>query len=208
MAITTKKPPIKETVGAQYICFNTMSEEGDWTETFESNVEKTKVVKNVTVTENANTNDVYASGDVYDTDTEITSVSIEVEVIAFPVDTLAKARGDITDFGGLILSGGKGIRPFFAYGKTVKLKNGKERYEWYPKCKLTENSDDAATKEASFSEQTDKITITAYPYNGNGDIKAYVDGSSANFPEGLTEDKFFEKPVLKKEDLAAAVTPA
>ena len=26
------------------------------------------------------------------------------------------------DEGGLILSGGKGIRPFFAYGKVVKLK--------------------------------------------------------------------------------------
>ena len=29
MAITTKKPPIKETVGAQYICFD-QSEDGEY----------------------------------------------------------------------------------------------------------------------------------------------------------------------------------
>ena len=39
MAITNKKPPVKQTVGAQYICFNTMSTEGEWTETFDTAVQ-------------------------------------------------------------------------------------------------------------------------------------------------------------------------
>ena len=99
MAINTKKPPIKETVGAQYICFNTMSEENEWTEQFEEDVEQTKVVKNVSVTENAEATDVYSSGEVYDTDNSQSSTDIAVEVIAFPADTLAKMRGDIVDEG-------------------------------------------------------------------------------------------------------------
>lgn len=192
MAITTKKPPIKETVGAQYICFD-QSEDGEYSGEYSEEVECTEVVKSVTVTENAENTDVYASGIVYDTDSSVSSTDIEVEVIAFPAETLAKMRGDTVDEGGLILSGGKGIRPFFAYGKVVKLKKGKIRLEWYPKCRLAENTDETKTREESFSEQTDTITIKAYAFNDNEDIKAMVDSSSSAFPAGLTEEKFFRK---------------
>lgn len=205
MGITTKKPPMKETVGAQYICFVMTEEDGEWEETFEENVEKTEVVKSVKVTENAEVVDAYASGKVYDSDTTTSKTDIEVSILAFPADTIARMRGEVVDTGGLHLSGGKGTRPFFAYGKVVQLKNGKVRYEWYPKCKLAENSDEIATREDKFSEQTDTLKISAYGFNDNGDIRAYVDSSASNWPAGLTEEKFFAKPILTKEDLKAAV---
>lgn len=201
MGITTRKPPMKETVGAQYLCFAEDSGDGEFDGTYEANVEKTEVVKQVKVTENSETNDIWASGKVYDSDTNCTSIDIETEVVAFPDDTLARMKGDTIE-SGLALSGGNGIRPFFAYGKVVKLRHGGYRYEWYPKCKLTENSDDIATSEEKSSDQTDTIKIRAYPFDENGNIVARVFSASA--PEGLTEDKFFMKPVLTKEDLAAA----
>lgn len=203
MAIKTKKPAMKETVGAQFICFN-KSENGDFTAEYEEDVEKTEVVKTVKVTDNTETSDTYASGKVYDSDSNTSSHDIEVEVVAFPADTLAKMRGDNVDKAGLILSGGGNrVRPYFAYGKVVKLRKGGYRYDWYPKCRLTENSDDISTSEEKASDQTDTIKIKAYPFNADGDIVAKVNSDSA--PEGLTEDKFFAKPVLMKEDLAAAV---
>lgn len=202
MSITSKKPPIKETVGAQYICFATAKEE--WDGTFEAEVEKTETVKSVKVTENGESTSVYASGKVYDTDETVSGVDIEVENIAFVTETLAKMRGDVVDEGGLILSGGKGIRPYFAYGKVVIMRGGKARYEWYPKCKLAENSDNANTSEEKFSEQTDTVTIKAYPFNDAGNVKAMVDSTMTSFPAGLTEDKFFAKPILTKEELKAA----
>lgn len=208
MGIVTRKPPIKETVGAQYVCFSDKTEENEWPGTFEESVEKTEVVKSVKVTENSENTDVWASGKVYDSDTSISKTDIEVQVIAFPADTLARMRGEVVDAGGLHLSGGKGERPWFAYGKVVELRNGKVRFEWYPKCKLASNSDEIATKENNFSEQPDTITISAYGFNDNGDIRAYVDSSASNFPEGLTEDKFFAKPILTKADLVAAVGTA
>lgn len=204
MAINTVKPSRKETVGAQYMCFNTMTENGDWTENFEADVERTAVVKTVKVTENAADEPVHASGEVYDNDTAIASTDIEVEVVAFPDLTLAKMRGDLVEDGGLILSGAGRQRPYFAYGKVVKLKNGKVRFEWYPKCKLSENSDDISTSEEKSSEQNDTIKIKAYPFNDSGDIVAKV-STDANMPSGLTEEKFFAKPILKKEDLTAAL---
>lgn len=204
MAIKTKRPPMKETVGAQYICFAKETEEGEFDGTYETDVEKTEVVKTVKVTVNADTGDSYASGKVYDSDTPTKSIDIETEVIAFPEDTLAKMKGDSVDAGGLILSGSNSQRPFFAYGKVVKLRHGGYRYEWYPKCKLTENSDDISTSEDKTSEQTDTIKIKAYPFDDAGNIVAKITESSA--PEGITEDKFFAKPILTKEDLAAALT--
>ena len=93
MSIKTRKPPLKETVGAQYVCFNTPDENGQWTETFEESVEKTEVVKSVKVTENTGTTDVYASGKIYDTDTRQPSTNIEVEVVAFPQIRLQKREG-------------------------------------------------------------------------------------------------------------------
>lgn len=206
MSINNKKPPRKETVGAQYVCFNTMTEEGEWTEQYETDVEKTSVVKSVKVSDNSESTDVYASGEVYDTDDAKAAATIEVEVVAFPADTLAKMRAADVDAGGLVKDGAPNRRPFFAYGKVVKLKNGKVRYEWFPKCKLTENSDDTSTSEEKPSEQNDTIAISAYSFDIAGNKRTYVDSSMSGFPEGLTEEKFFAKPILTKEDLAAAVS--
>ena len=66
---------------------------------------------------------------------------------------------------------------------------------------MSENTDEVKTREESFAEQTDTITIKAYAFNDAGDIKAMVDSSAMNFPEGLTEEIFFSKPILNKEEL-------
>lgn len=200
--IKTRKPPMKQTVGAQYVCFDS-NEDEEFTGEYEESVEKTEVVKTVKMTENAETSDTHASGKVYDSDTPTKSIDIEVEVVAFPEDTVARMKGDTVDVGGLILSGGNSKRPFFAYGKVVKLRNGGYRFEWYPKCKLIEKSDDISTSEEKASDQTDTIKIKAYPFDEAGNIVARVESGSA--PEGLTEDKFFAKPILTKEGLAAAI---
>lgn len=117
MSTVTKRPPIKETVGAQYVCFNTMNEDGSWTEKFADEVEKTETVKKVSVKENATATDVYASGKVYDQEAQTSTATIEVEVIAFPDETVAKMHGDNIDTAGLILSGGNRIKPFLHMAK-------------------------------------------------------------------------------------------
>lgn len=208
MGIKTQRPPIKETIGAQYVCFNKMSVDGEWTNQFEEEVEKTETVKSVKVTENSSATDVHASGKVYMSDNSTESVNIESEVIAFVQETLAKMKGEVVDEGGLVIAAGNDVRPYFAYGKVVKLKNNKIRMEWFPKCQLSENTDETKTSEASFSEQTDTITIKAYDFDGAGHCKVYVDSSMANYPAGLTEDMFFSKPILTPADLAAVISAA
>ncbi len=203
----TKKPMIKETVGAQYYAFNTADEDGNFDITKYEETVKTEVVKNVGTTENGDSTPVYSSGIVYYTANQKSDVDLAVEVIAFPPEDLARMRGDKVSDNGLITSGTSSERPFFAYGKVVKKTGGGVRYDWYPKCQLVENTDDIATKEDSFSEQTDTVTIKAYAFNDNGDIRNSVDSEFTSFPEGLTEEKFFTKPITSDAELEALTAP-
>ena len=204
MAINKKKPPIKETVGAQYICFATVTEDGNFDGTYEENVERTDVVKNVSVTENGESTTVRASGADYEDVSTLSGTEITVEVVAFPAETLSKMRGDSIDASGLILSNLTPKKPYFAYGKVVKMKNNDLRFDWYPKCMLSSNTDDIATSEESFSEQNDTLTIKAMAFDDTGNIKTSIRGDF-KMPEGLTEDKFFSKPILSAADLATVI---
>lgn len=204
MAITTKRPKIKETVGALYLAFNAMKENGDFDPENYETTTKSETVKTINTTDNTSSTVVRASGKDYETANQTANVTNEVEVVAIDPEDLAKMRGDDVRENGLIASGAPRPRPYFAFGKVVK-KRGAEEYVWYPKCKLTENTDEVATSEEEFSEQNDTITITAYAFNDAGDISMRVNSEMANFPEGLTEDKFFEKPILTDDDLTAAL---
>lgn len=207
MSIKTKKPMLKETVGALYYTFDTPDEQGNFTGTYEEDVVKSDVVKNIGTTENSEVTVVKASGQDYTTVNQNESIEMAVEVVAFDAEDLARMRGDVIGKAGLNRSGRTATRPFFAFGKVVKKLDGKFELAWYPKCQLVENTDDIATKEENFSEQNDTVTIKAYAYNEEGDKKTYVNNEMSKFPEGLTEEKFFAKPILTDEDLTKAVTP-
>lgn len=207
MAITTKKPMVKETVGALYYAFNTPDSKGNFSTAYEEDVVKSEVVKNIGTTENSEAVVVRASGQDYTTVSQNESIEMAVEVVAFDPEDLAKMRGDIIGAAGLNRSGRTTTRPYFAFGKVVKKLNGKFELAWYPKCQLVENTDDIATKDQNFSEQNDTVTIKAYSYNELGDKKTYVNNEMSKFPEGLTEEKFFAKPILDDAGLAAAITP-
>lgn len=201
-----KRPMIKESVGSQYYAFNTPNTEGEFdSSTYEQTI-KTDTVKSIGTTENAESTTVKASGRDYETVSQSSNVELAVEVVAFDPDDLAKMRGDIVGESGLMSSGRNTKRPFFAYGKVVKKVGGGFRYDWYPKCQLVENTDDIATKEDSFSEQNDTVTIRCYAFNDAGDIKNYVDSEASNFPTGLTEEQFFTKPIITEEDLITLTT--
>jgi len=203
MAISEKKPSVKLTVGAQYICFNTMDANNDWTDTFEKDVIKLPTVTQVQVTDNSDSYDSYASGAIYDSDTEIQSKDIQETNLAFSDTLLAKMRGDVVD-GGVIVEGKLGtVRPYFAYGFVVQKKNGELDLRWYPKCKLVENSDSTATSEESHSDQTDDITIRAYRMADDKGIAVRVNTGEEGY-DTVTEEAFFAAP-LTTMDAAKAL---
>lgn len=203
-----KKPMRKESVGSQYYAFNKPDVNGNFDPSQYEDTIKTDTVKQIGTTENGESQPIYSSGQVYDTVSETSYIDLAVEVVAFDVNDLARMRGDEADPSGLMTSGKNVSRPFFAYGKVVKKTNNNFKYEWFPKCQLLENTDDISTKEESFSEQNDTVTIRCYAYDDLGNKKNYVDSEAKNFPVGLTEEKFFKKPIVTKEDLVALTNPS
>lgn len=205
--ITTKKPPYKESIGAQYYNFNNPGEGKDFdVSSYEEKTTKTETVKSVTVTENSETVPIYASGKVYSTENQLAYIDIAVESIASDADDLAKMRGDIVKTNGLIQTQTSAKKPFFAYGKVVHLSGGNVRYDWYPKCQLIENSDEAKTRGENFEEQNENLTIRAYAFDSEGKIfKNSIDSSSSKFPTGVTEEMFFSAPIITDEDLTSII---
>ena len=199
--ITEYRPKIKLTVGAQYICFNQGDSNGDWdASAFESAVKKFPTVVQAAITDEVDSYEVYASGAVYDADANVLSKTIAVTNVAFDDATIAKMKGETVSSKGVIMEGGFAERPWFAYGIVEMKKGGGLVLRWFPKCKLTENSDEAATSTASHSDQNSTMNIKAYQYNadGNTDVKA---------PEiaGITEDAFFDAPLLTAAAVEALI---
>lgn len=203
--MVTKKPKYKETVGALYYAFNAPESGTDFDISKYSETVKSEVVKNIKTSENSESTVIRASGKDYDTASQTSSVEQEVEVIAFDPTDLAKMRGD-TVGKRLIKSGAPATRPYFAFGKVVKKNGGIVEFVWYPKCQLSENTDDIATSEDEFSEQTDTITIRALAFDDDGNKSVRVNSEMDIFPEGLTEDKFFAKPITTDAEVDALIT--
>lgn len=196
----TKRPMIKETVGALYISFNnSKDEEGVNPENYEETI-RSEVVKKIGTTENSESAVVRASGNDYVTASQTSSIEHAVEVIAFDPEDVARMRGDIIGKYG-ITSGRSTQRPYFAFGKVAKKIGGGVEYVWYPKCQLVENTDEIATSEESFSEQNDTLTIKAYAYNSEGDKSYRINSEMSNFPKGITEELFFNSVVLSDDDI-------
>lgn len=204
MAIETKRPMIKETVGALYVAFNTPKENGEFDiESFEG-TKRRDVVKQISTTENAESTVVRASGGDYVTASQTSSVEQSVEVVAFDIDVVARMRGDqIGKY--LIKSGASAQRPYFAFGKVVKKLGGIVEYVWYPKCQLAENTDDIATSEESFSEQNDTLTIKALSFDDAGNKSVRISSEMSNFPTGLTEDLFFDQVLTTDDEIDAII---
>lgn len=203
MAITQQKPPVKLTVGAQYIVFGIPDTDGEWTGQFEEDVYKFPTAVNVEPSDNNDTYEDYASGSIYDADTVTQYTDLTAEQIAIDGATRNRMKGYSTS-GGAYLGGGKRVRPYFAYGIVVRKKNGTMDLRWYPKCKLVDSTDRTETSEASHKTQTDTMTIRAYPYNEAQDNVAGVDTSDSTYA-AITEDLFFAAPVLTLAEIAALI---
>lgn len=201
--ITEKKPAVKLTVGAQYICFNTPDANGGWTANFEETVTKMPTVTQVQVTDNADSYDSYASGAIYDSDTDVPTKDIATTNLAFSDLMLARMKGDTVDEGVVVEGKGGVTRPYFAYGIVVLKKNGEKDFRWYPKCKLVENSDSTQTSTDSHSDQTDDMTIRAYRMSDENGIAVRINTAEEGYTD-ITEEAFF-KAVLCTKDAAKAL---
>lgn len=196
MAINNVKPMRRVGVGAQYLCFHTEPGEGGVLN-FETDVSKMKTVASIETSEESSTEPVYGSNEVYETDVSNEPPTLAVESLAFPPLLLARMRGNkVKD--GFITRNTYDEGEYFAYGVTYPKKSGKVKYVWYPKCKLVSMTDAAQTKDKSGQNtQNPKATIQVETFNDAGDFQIEYDTELlSDGATAITEDKFYEKPLL------------
>lgn len=203
----TKKPKMIETVGALMYTFNTPAEDGEFNLETYGEIVCSPIIKKVSVEPEEETTTVRASGEDYDQVSQTSKIGLEFETVAFDPEDLAKAKGEKIDNSGLVMGGSSSPRPFLAIGYPVIKVGGGFTLKWYPKCKLTENSEEASTSETSFNEQNPTVHFDSYAFNDAGDKFVYLDTEMSKFPEGMTIDKFFSKVITSAADIESILTP-
>ena len=83
-------------------------------------------------------------------------------------------------------------------------KDGSLDLRWYPKCKLTENSDSAATSTDAHQDQNDTITIKAFSFDDDEHQEVRVLTGEEGY-SGITEAAFFAAPILTKAAAQALI---
>lgn len=159
---------------------------------YETIINKAPTLKSIGTTENSNSENLYSSNAIYDTDSSVSDIQLSISVIAFSPLHRARMKGHKID-NGFILKNVNDEGEYFAIGVVYPKKSGHYTFEWYPKCKLTEATKDAQTKDSGGINSQDKtLTITAMSYNDAGDYSVEYDtelleeGTSA-----MTEEEFF-----------------
>ncbi|MBR1540692.1 MAG: hypothetical protein IJ629_06045 [Clostridia bacterium] len=159
---------------------------------FENIINKAPVLKTMGTTEDSNFEQEYASNVVYDTDESVSGIQLSISAIAFSPAHKAKMKGHTVQ-GGFIKKNVNDVGAYFAIGVVYPKKSGHATYTWYPKCKLTEMSNDAQTRDSGGINSQDKsLTISVLPYTEDGDYSVEYD--TELLEEGatvLTEDEFF-----------------
>lgn len=197
MAITPIKPFRRVGVGAQYVCFFDPEQTG-LTTAYESGVTKCKTVQSIETNEERSTEPVYASNEEYDVDTVSTPPKLSVENVAFPPSVLARMRGNNVS-GAFVVHSIFDDGEYFAHGVVYPKKGGHKKYVWYPKCKLTSNSDSAQTKDGGGSNsQNTKTEIQTFSFNNSGDYKVEYDTELlTGAATVMTEEEFFAQPITE-----------
>lgn len=186
--IENNKPFRNVGVGNLYYCFATDIEKL----VFETIIHKTPALKTIGTTENSNSESQYASNGIYDTDSSVSDVQLSIALIAFHPLHRARMKGHKV-VKGFIKKNVNDEGEYFAIGVTYPKKSGHFTFEWYPKCKLSEASKDAQTKDSGGINSQDKnLVIIAMPYNDDGDYSVEYDTELLEDGDvALTENEFF-----------------
>lgn len=188
--IVTNKPFRNVGIGNLYYCFARDIEKL----LYENQIHKAPILKSIGTTENSNSEEVYASNSVYDVDTSTSGIQLSISAIAFSPLHRARMKGNKVNKGFIV----KNINDegeYFAIGIVYPKKSGHATYEWYPKCKLSEITKDAQTRDSGGSNAQDKnLTILAAVFNDDGDYGVEYDTELLEDGEvALTEAEFFSQ---------------
>lgn len=202
--ITIKHPDYFLSVGNVYYAKRDKDLDGTYTY---GTTEGTESIKSVGVSITSDTQEVWASGILYEYVQQKSNAQLTVDALQLPPEWVDEMLGVQTHETNTALTyetvkdqGGE-----FAFGVVFEYASGKKVYKWFPRCKLTENNFTVQTRESGTpNPQQRSYTVVAFPVKDM--LVATYDQSKVAEGEMLTEDEFFAAVIFEVgQDVAPTV---
>lgn len=140
-------------------------------------------LREITVTPTENQGDIYAEGEVFDTDTENGPLNISLDLTDVPLINRAELLGHKLTATGAVIDNQKDEAPYIALMYEKTLKNGVTEYVTLYKGKLTKPEDKGKTREGNVEYQTKAVAGRFIQLAANGDRQLLERSDSATYDE-------------------------
>ena len=147
-------------------------------------------VRQIDAKSKVSTEKLYAEGKVWETDSTLEEISVDIDLAELSNASYAKYLGhNMATLGGAY-STDEDKAPYLAVLFEATKSNGKKAYRVYYKGKLEEPSENAKTKEGKTDYQTHKVTATFQALKNNGIGIYKVDEDDLDCPVGIATSFF------------------
>ncbi len=164
------------------------------------------VIKTATVQPNEKSNEIFASGIVYDTVSVVSESRLGLNAVALPQDFLNYALGAVVK-GAAAYDVNMPLKPEFGCGYTADLSDGSKVYYYHPRCKLVQRDRQHQTSNNNPADPAVEYDIMLMATEEHIWRVRYATASVAEGETPLTPQEFFAKhpsTIAEIEALTAA----
>ena len=179
MMVGEKKKLVIKNIGKLYYAL--LKTETDATATYDPIV-YLPGLREITVTPEEQTGEIYAEGMVWDADTELGRIGVSLDSTDIPLENYAEMLGKQMSSDGGVIDNVNDEAPYLALMYEKKLTNGVMEYATLFKGKLATPEDKAKTREGNVEYQTKPMEGTFMPLK-TGDWRHIIRSDSPNFDE-------------------------
>lgn len=140
-------------------------------------------LREITVTPTENQGEIYAEGEVFDTDTENGPLNISIDMTDIPLINRAEILGHKLTATGAVIDNQKDEAPYLALMYEKKLRNGVMEYATLYKGKFMKPEDKGKTREGNVEYQTKAVSGRFIQLSANGDRQLIERSDSATYDE-------------------------
>ncbi|OLS02882.1 major tail protein [Tissierella creatinophila] len=153
-------------------------------------------LREITVTPEENSGEIYAEGMVWDSDTQLGKVSVTLDATDLSIEQYAELLGKELDKNGGVIDNAYDESPYIALMYEKEMTQGVMEYATLFKGKLSIPEDKVKTREGNVEYQTKSMQGTFMPLN-NGNWRNIVRSDSPDFIEESFMENWGEGKTIK-----------
>lgn len=161
-------------------------------------------LREITVTPEEQSGEIYAEGMVWDADTELGKIGVTLDATDLDIETYAELLGKQIDSNGGVIDNAHDEAPYIALMYEKEMTQGVMEYATLFKGKLSIPEDKAKTREGNVEYQTKSMQGVFMPLN-NGDWRSIVRSNSTEFVEEVFMENWGEGKTIKLPEKVVSI---